>query len=138
MMALNTALHLHIWGNPFFYLFIGFTLVFSIVTYIAMRAMKRKNNEMKLLQQKYVAKVDSIRKECNETSENLRTEMLKKEEDRNRQWIESEKETLHVLNGVSSLLDLSDKINRVDSERILEKLEEIQRKIEEKRKKDME
>ena len=45
-------------------------------------------------------------------------------------WIESEKETLHVLNGVSNLLDLTDKIGRVDSEKILKKLDEIQSKVE--------
>ena len=56
--------------------------------------------------------------------------MLKREEERSRQWMESEKETLHVLNGVSNLLDLSEKIEGVKSERILDKLDEIQAKIE--------
>ena len=51
--------------------------------------------------------------------------MLKREEERSRQWIESEKETLHVLNGVSMLLDLSDKISRVESEKIIKKLDEL-------------
>ena len=56
--------------------------------------------------------------------------MLKKEEERGRQWMESEKETLHVLNGVSQLLDLNEKIGRVESEKILLKLEEIREKVE--------
>ena len=55
--------------------------------------------------------------------------MLKREEERSRQWIESEKETLNVLNGVSILLDLSEKIGRVESEKILNKLEEIEEQV---------
>jgi len=39
------------------------------------------------------------------------------------------KEALHVLNGVSNLLDLTDKIGRADSEKILKKLDEIHAKV---------
>ena len=56
--------------------------------------------------------------------------MLRREDERIRQWIESEKETLHVLNGVSVLLDLGEKLGKIDSDKILRKLEEIQGKIE--------
>jgi hypothetical protein len=44
--------------------------------------------------------------------------------------MESEKETLHVLNGVSTLLDLTDKLSKSESEKIMQKLIEIQGKIE--------
>ena len=63
-----------------------------------MRALKKKSAEIKLIQQQHVAKVDIIRKEHSDTLEKIRIEMLKREEERNRQWMESEKETLHVLN----------------------------------------
>jgi GTP-binding protein EngB required for normal cell division len=56
--------------------------------------------------------------------------MLKREEERSRQWMESEKETLHVLNGVSNLLDLSEKIEGVRSEKILESLKEFNEEFE--------
>lgn len=94
-----------------------------------MRALKKKSAEIKLIQQQHVAKVDIIRKEHSDTLEKIRIEMLKREEERNRQWMESEKETLHVLNGVSILLDLSEKIGRVESEKILKKLDEIQLQV---------
>ena len=119
-----------VWHNEFFYLFILSVFVFSIITFRMMQIIKKKNYDIKLIQQQHVAKVDIIRKEHGDTLENIRKEMLKREEERTRQWMESEKETLHVLNGVSSLLDLSDKIGRVESEKILNKLEEIQEKIE--------
>jgi hypothetical protein len=84
---------------------------------------------MKLLQQQHAARIDVLRKEHNETLEKLRTEMLKREEDRSRQWMESEKETLRVLNGVSSLLSWSERIGRVESDKIMKKLETIQNQI---------
>jgi hypothetical protein len=95
-----------------------------------MKAFRNKTNEMKLMQQQHVARVDLIRKDHGETLEKIRIEMLKREEERTRQWMESEKETLHVLNGVSILLDLNDKIEKNESEKILNKLDEIRDKIE--------
>jgi len=88
--------------------------------------MRKRVAEMKLMQQQHVAKIDNIRKEHGDVLEKLRVEMLKREEDRTRQWIESEKETLNVLSGVSMLLDLSEKIGRIESEKILSKLDEIE------------
>ena len=118
------------WHDGFFYTSIALAFMFFLITMLLVKSIKRKNVEMKLIQQQNIARVDSIRKEHNEVLEKIRTEMLKREEERTRQWMESEKETLHVLNGVSTLLDLSDKIGRVESEKILSKLDEIQEKVE--------
>jgi len=123
--------HTHpIWGNTFFYLFIATMILFFVVVLAIMKLLRNKTSESKLMQQQHVAKIDMVRKEHAETLEKIRVEMLKREEERSRQWIESEKETLHVLNGVSLLLDLNDKIERNQSEKILSKLEEIRKKIE--------
>ena len=92
--------------------------------------MRKRVAETKLLQQQHVSRVDLIRKDHSDTLEKIRVEMLKREEERTRQWMESEKETLHVLNGVSMLLDLNDKIEKNESEKILKKLDEIREKIE--------
>ena len=105
---------------------IAFCIAIFSSTFIAlMRTLKKKNVEIKLMQQQHVAKVDAVRKEHSDTLEKIRLEMLKREEERTRQWMESEKETLHVLNGVSTLLDLSEKIGRVESEKILKVLDTI-------------
>lgn len=129
-IAQNIPEHLHfIWNNVFFYLFIGSIILFGITVSAIMKALHKKTNQTNLMQQQHVAKVDIIRKEHEDKLESIRIEMLKREEERSRQWMESEKETLHVLNGVSTLLDLSEKIGRVESEKILKKLEEIQDKI---------
>jgi hypothetical protein len=126
MLLQSILLQTQIWQNTFFYLFIASGILFFPTTLVMMKALKKKSAEIKLIQQQHVAKVDIIRKEHSDTLERIRIEMLKREEERNRQWMESEKETLHVLNGVSTLLDLSEKIGRVESDKILKKLDEIQ------------
>jgi uncharacterized membrane protein YgaE (UPF0421/DUF939 family) len=91
--------------NAFFYLFVVLAIIFAIVTISFVKAIRQKTTEIKTLQQQYLAREDNVRKEHGETLEKVRLEMLKREEERTRQWIESEKETLHVLNGVATLLD---------------------------------
>lgn len=119
-----------IWHNPFFYLFLASLLAYSITVSRIIKQLKIKTADAKLMQQQHSAKIDVIRNDHATTLEKIRVEMLKREEERSRQWIESEKETLHVLNGVSMLLDLNEKIGRVESDKILKKLEEIREKIE--------
>jgi hypothetical protein len=119
-----------IWINPFFYLFVTTLLLLIGVTCYYLSKLNKKTSESKLSQQQYAARIDVLRKEHTEKLEMLRIEMLKREEDRSRQWMESERETLRVLNGVSSLLDLNKRLGRIDSDKIMEKLKEIQNKIE--------
>jgi len=131
MILLDITQHTHtIWGNVFFYVFVLAMLCFIGMLMALLKVLKKKSSDLKLLQQQHVARIDNVRKEHSNNLENLRIEMLKREEERVRQWMESEKETLRVLNGVSNLLDLTDKIGRVDSEKILKKLGEIQTKVE--------
>lgn len=105
-------------------------IAFSITIGFIMKIIKKKNVEIKLSQQQHTAKIDMLRKEHSDTLEKIRLEMLKREEERTRQWMESEKETLHVLNGVSTLLDLSDKLDKSNSDKILKILGVIQEKVE--------
>jgi len=122
--------HSHsIWNNVFFYLFIIATLLFIGVTLILTKIIKNKVRESSLQQQQHIARINNVRKEQTVTLENIRIEMLKREEERIRQWMESEKETLHVLNGVSTLLELSDKVDRVELKKIIKILTIIEKKI---------
>jgi hypothetical protein len=131
MILLQIAPHIHpVWSNVFFYLFIALMFSTSILAAIMMKVQRKKNAEIKLMQQQHVSKVDLIRKDHGDTLEKIRIEMLKREEERTRQWMESEKETLHVLNGVSILLDISEKIGIAESEKILKVLDIIYGKVE--------
>jgi hypothetical protein len=122
----ETIIHTHfVWTNVFFYLFVGLMIYVIISTAIYLKMMRKRVADGKLMQQQYLARIDNIRKEHSDTLENIRLEMLKREEERTRQWIESEKETLHVLNGVSNLLDIKEKLDKSDSIKILNKLDEL-------------
>jgi len=120
---------LTIFNNGFFY--VSMLLIFLGVVgiaYFSNKLLKKTNENNRDLKQQ-IAKIDIIRKEHSEALEKIRLEMLRREEERTRQWIESEKETLHVLGGVSELLDLSEKFNKLESTKILAKLEEINNHI---------
>ena len=124
-----------VWTNAFFYLFIGVVILFSIITWQFMKKFTLKNKELTRSQQQQIAKIDMLRKNHIETLELIREDMLKREEERTRQWMESEKETLHVLNGVSQLLELSENIGRVESTKIINKIDEIKGMLENNKKK---
>jgi len=109
---------------------VGAILLFVGFLFVLLKVLKKKSSDMKLMQQQHVARIDIIRKEQTEKLEKIRLEMLKREEDRSRQWQESERETLHVLKGLSTLLDLSEKIGRVESEKILNEIGKVQTELE--------
>ena len=130
MILLEATAHSQpVWENAFFYLFVGTFVVFMSLFFTLLMVLRKRVLDQKLLQQQHVARVDIIRKEHSEKLENIRIEMLKREEDRSRQWIESEKETLHVLNGVSNLLELSDKVDKIEFNKINKILIAINEKI---------
>lgn len=112
-------------NNTFFYLFILSVVISGVILFLIIRKLLKKNQEIEIIQKQHIGKLDKLREDHSIHVQNLHKEMLKKEEERTRQWVESEKETLHVLNGVSSLLELSESIEHVESEKIIEKLEEI-------------
>lgn len=118
-----------IWYNVFFYLFV-FTITssFFIIIFI-MKALKIKNYKSKLMEQQHVAKIDNIRKENEKKLDRIRVEMIKQEAENSRQWMESEKETLHVLNGVSALLELGEKFSRMETNKLLKLLYAVEKKI---------
>jgi len=105
-------------------------MIFSTTLFIIMfKSYVKKNKELKNLQQQFIGKVDSLRKEHSDNLNNIRKDSLKREEDRNNQWIESERELLNVLNGLSIFFDISEKLSKVESEKIISMLLEIENKI---------
>ena len=111
-------------------LFLLTATIFSTILFIVMlKKNDKKNKELRNIQQQYIGKIDSLRKEHAEILNGIRRESLKREEDRNNQWIESERELLNVLNGLSMFFDINEKLNKVESEKILAKLQEIEEKL---------
>lgn len=59
----------------------------------------------------------------------IRQEQMKHEDNVNKQWSESAKETLQVLNGVTFILEMGDKAGKYETEKILEKIESMEKRI---------
>lgn len=102
-----------------------------VVIYLFKRG-EKKNEKLAIIDKEYSKIISNIRIEHSEKQEDVRKEMLRLEEERNRQWIESEKETLNVLNGVSNVLEMSEKMSNKDTEIILETVKNAEDKILEK------
>lgn len=68
-------------------------------------------------------------KEIKELQKEHNKELTKQQEERNKQWLESEKETLSVLNGVSGILEMSEKVGRNDTTKIIEKVKITEERI---------
>lgn len=131
----NLITHTHpIWGNVFFYLLFTVIIVGGFLVFRLIRNLNKKTTENILREQQHVAKLDNIRRENTERLEHIRVEMLRKEEESTRQWMESEKETLHVLNGVSNLLEITNRISKVEFEKIHKGLEVIKTGIDNEKK----
>lgn len=110
------------YNNLFFYLFI---ISMIILIFITIRNFNKHIKNITILKQDSENKINELNTLHENKMENIRLEMLKREDDKNRMWAESEKETLKVLSGVSNLLDLSEKINKVESDKIIKKLDDI-------------
>lgn len=117
------------WSDPFFYMFSVLLIVGFLIIKHIMRLLKNKNIEIKQIQQQHLAKVDQLRKDQSNEMSLIRREVALHENERHQQFLESEKETLQVLSGISTLLDITDKVSKIESEKILDKLEEIELKI---------
>lgn len=111
------------------YIFMLWFPISIIIIGILIKTIKQNKQDYNIIQQQNIAKIDSIRKEHINTIEKLRVETIKKNDERNKQWAESEKETLHVLNGISNLLDLSEKIGNIEADKIIKKLDDIDSKL---------
>ena len=97
--------------NTLFAVLVSMVLVlFSISVYL-FKKLEDKNKELRINQEKFSAKIEEIRQE-----------QMKKEDERNNQWRESEKETLIVLKGVNSVLEMSEKMKENDTQKIIDKI----------------
>ena len=75
-------------------------------------------DDTKNIHEDYANKIDDIRKEN-----------MIKETERSKQWRESEKETLIVLKGVNSVLELSEKMKENDTQKIIDKINSLEKSL---------
>lgn len=127
--------------GPLFAILVSMVIILAATIVILHRQNEYKDKRLEKISKENADKIDSIRKEhadtinqinstYNEKLESIRLEIMEKENQRNKEYRESEKETLHVLNGLSSILEMSEKMKVSDTKQILEKIKEIKELIE--------
>jgi len=108
---------------------VGFIVLLVTGIVFLWRQHNSTRKELKELNKEHADKLEDNRKEYVDKFEKLQNEYLRREEDRNKQWSESEKETLQVLNGVTSILEMSEKMGQKDTKEILDKLKLVEERI---------
>lgn len=88
------------------------------VIVILSRELKRKYSQSNRMMIEHANKIDDIR-----------DKQMKHEETINKQWSESARETLQVLNGVTNILEMGEKAGKYETEKILEKIENAEKRI---------
>ena len=86
---------------------VGFIIILLAGIVFLFKEYKATQKDLKLAQQEHIKKIEEVRKEMNE----------------------SEKETLKVLNAVSSILEMSEKMGQNDTQKILETVKNAEEKI---------
>ena len=109
----------------FIYLFVMLVIITILVMVSFMLYNKTATKKRISIEKNYVKRIDELSKIHIKQIEKIRINSNKRDEERSRQWFESEKETLKVLGGVSKLLDLNEKVTDVESSKIMLKLNEI-------------
>ncbi len=118
-----------LWLNPFFYMFLIALGSVILICSIFYKKREKLLDEKNHLQQQQTAKIDIIRREHSETLENITSDLAKREDDRNRQWVETEREVLNVLTSVSNILELTENVGGVETERIINSIKNLEDKI---------
>ena len=108
---------------------VGFIILLLAGIVILWRQNDIVRKELKELNKEHATKLDENKKDYVDKFEKVQNEYLKREEDRNKQWSDSEKETLQVLNGVTSILAMSEKMGQKDTKEIIDNLKLVEERI---------
>lgn len=101
-------------------------VLFSIALYL-FKLYVDKNNELKKVHEDNSKNLLTLQNTHTEKIDSIRTEIMNKEDERNKQWRESEKETLIVLKGVNTVLEMSEKMKENDTQKIIDKIDSLEK-----------
>ena len=104
--------------NTTFAILVSLVVILFGINIFLFKKYEEKNGELKEVQEKNTAKINEIREEY-----------TKREDERTATWRESEKETLTVLKGVNSVLEMSEKMKENDTKNIIDKISLLERSI---------
>lgn len=108
---------------------VGFIIILIAGIVVLFKVLLNCGKELKEINKENKEKLEEVRKDYLTKFETIQNEYLRRSEDRNKQWSDSEKETLQVLNGVTSILSMSEKMGQKDTKEILDKLKLVEERI---------
>lgn len=106
--------------NTLFGILVSLIVILVGAVFILFKKYEEKSKELNKLHENTSNRIDQIRKE-----------IIEKNDEVNKHWKDSEKETLMVLKGVNSVLEMSEKMKDATTEKITDKLQLIIRMLEE-------
>lgn len=115
--------------GPLFALLVSMNIILAAAIFILFKISQNKENKIDEINKLNAEKIDTIRLNHINILEKITNEMIEKENIRYKEARESEKETLNVLKGVNTVLEMSEKMKINDTKHIFEKLNDIKNEI---------
>ncbi len=99
------------------------------VVVVLAREYSKKNTKSNEMSEQHSKNINEIHQEHATKIDDIRQQQVKHEENVVKQWSESARETLQVLNGVSVVLEMGEKASKYETDKILEKIENTEKRI---------
>lgn len=96
---------------------------------IITREYSKKNTKYNEMSEQHSKNINELHQEHANKIDEIRQQQVKHEETLIKQWSESSRETLQVLNGVSLVLEMGEKASKYETDKILEKIENTEKRI---------
>lgn len=113
--------------NTLFAVLVSIVLVLFGISVYLFKLYVNKNSEIKIINAKNSENLLTLQKNHTEKIDKIRLEIMDKDAELNKQWRESEKETLIVLKGVNTVLEMSEKMKENDTEKIIDKIHSLEK-----------
>lgn len=104
-------------------------VVLVSVIVILGREYSKKITKVNELSEQYSKNINNLHQDHATKIDDIRQQQVKHEETLNKHWSESARETLQVLNGVSLVLEMGEKASKYETDKILEKIENTEKRI---------
>ena len=116
--------------NALFAVLVSIVLVLFGISLYLFKLYVDKNKEIKKINEKNSENILTLQKNHTEKIDGIRVEIMHKEDERNKQWRDAEKETLIVLKGENTVLEMSEKMKENDTEKILDRIHSLKKTCE--------
>lgn len=115
--------------GPLFGFLVAVIFILSAVIIVLYRNLQTKINKIDEIKDAHIETIKILHQKHIEKLENIRNEMIDKENARTSEIREFEKEMLNVINGVNTVLEMSEKMKVNDTNMLVNLLKEIKDEV---------